>query len=36
MKYALLIYIKPGSEEALGEDEYRSVISATSGLRATR
>jgi hypothetical protein len=25
MKYALLIYPKPGSEEALGEDEYRSV-----------
>lgn len=25
MKYALLIYPKPGSEEALGEDEQRSV-----------
>jgi hypothetical protein len=25
MKYALLIYLKPGSEEALGEDEYRAV-----------
>jgi hypothetical protein len=25
MKYALLIYPKPGSEEALGEDEYESV-----------
>jgi hypothetical protein len=25
MKYALLIYPKPGSEEALGEDEYNSV-----------
>jgi hypothetical protein len=25
MKYALLIYPKPGSEEALGEDEYKSV-----------
>ena len=25
MKYALLIYPKPGSEEALGEDEYTSV-----------
>ena len=25
MKYALLIYPKPGSHEALGEDEYKSV-----------
>jgi hypothetical protein len=25
MKYALLIYPKPGSEEALGEDEQKSV-----------
>jgi hypothetical protein len=25
MKYALLIYPKPGSEEALGEDEYKAV-----------
>jgi len=25
MKYALLIYPKPGSHEALGEDEYQSV-----------
>jgi hypothetical protein len=25
MKYALLIYPKPGSEEALGADEYESV-----------
>jgi len=25
MKYALLIYRKPGSEEALGKDEYKSV-----------
>ena len=25
MKYALLIYPKPGSHEALGEDEYESV-----------
>lgn len=25
MKYALLIYPKPGSHEALGDDEYKSV-----------
>jgi hypothetical protein len=25
MKYALLIFPKPGSEEALREDEYKSV-----------
>jgi hypothetical protein len=25
MKYALLIYPKPGIEEALGEDEYKAV-----------
>jgi hypothetical protein len=26
MKYALLIYSKPGSHEALSEDEYRTVF----------
>lgn len=26
MKYALLIYSKPGSHEALGEDEYKAVF----------
>ena len=26
MKYALLIYSKPGSHEALPEDEYKSVL----------
>lgn len=27
MKYALLIYSKPGTHEALSEDEYKSVFS---------
>jgi hypothetical protein len=32
MKYALLIYPKPGSEEALGEDEYKSVSAELLGV----
>jgi hypothetical protein len=34
MKYALLIYPKPGSHEALGEDEYQSVNAEYLALRA--
>jgi hypothetical protein len=33
MKYALLIYPKPGSHEALAEDEYASVNAAYWALR---
>ncbi len=33
MKYALLIYPKPGSHEALEEDEYKSVFGEYMGLR---
>ena len=33
MKYALLIYPKPGSHEALGEDEAQSVTAEYWGLR---
>ena len=33
MKYALLIYPKPGSHEALGEDEYKSVTAEYWALR---
>ena len=33
MKYALLIYPKPGSHEALGEDEYKSVNAEYWALR---
>ena len=33
MKYALLIYPKPGSHEALGEDEYESVNAEYLALR---
>jgi hypothetical protein len=33
MKYALLIYPKPGSHEALGEDEYKSVSDEYWALR---
>ena len=33
MKYALLIYPKPGSHEALGEDEYESVTAEYWALR---
>ena len=33
MKYAMLIYPKPGSHEALGEDEYKSVNAAYWALR---
>jgi hypothetical protein len=33
MKYALLIYPKPGSHEALGEDEYKSVSAEYLTLR---
>ena len=33
MKYALLIYPKPGSHEALGEDEYKSVSAEYFALR---
>jgi hypothetical protein len=33
MKYALLIYPKPGSHEALGEDEYKSVSAEYWALR---
>jgi hypothetical protein len=33
MKYALLIYPKPGSHEGLGEDEYESVNSEYWALR---
>jgi hypothetical protein len=33
MKYAMLIYPKPGSEEALGEDERNSVSAEYLGLR---
>ena len=33
MKYALLIYPKPGSHEALGEDEYESVNAQYWALR---
>jgi hypothetical protein len=33
MKYALLMYPKPGSHEALGEDEYESVNSEYWALR---
>src|ERR1700753_1261669 len=33
MKYAMLIYPKPGSEEALGEDERNAVSAEYLGLR---
>jgi hypothetical protein len=33
MKYALLIYPEPGSHEALGEDEYKSVSAEYLALR---
>jgi hypothetical protein len=33
MKYALLIYPKPGSHEALGEDEFKSVSAEYLTLR---
>ncbi len=33
MKYALLIYPKPGSHEALAEDEYKSMSAEYLGLR---
>ena len=33
MKYALLIYPEPGSHEALGEDEYKSVNAQYWALR---
>jgi hypothetical protein len=33
MKYALLIFAKPGSHEALGEDEYESVNAEYWALR---
>jgi hypothetical protein len=33
MKYALLIFPKPGSHEALGEDEYESVNAEYLALR---
>jgi hypothetical protein len=33
VKYALLIYPKPGSHEALGEDEYESVSAEYLALR---
>jgi hypothetical protein len=33
MKYALLIFPKPGSHEALGEDEYKSVNAEYLALR---
>jgi hypothetical protein len=33
MKYALLIYPKPGSHEALGADEYKSVNAEYLALR---
>ena len=33
MKYAMLIYPKPGSHEALGEDEYTSVNAEYLALR---
>jgi hypothetical protein len=33
MKYAMLIYPKPGSHEALGADEYKSVNAAYWALR---
>ena len=36
MKYALLIYPKPGSEEALGEEEYRSVSAEYWAFREDR
>jgi hypothetical protein len=34
MKYALLIYPKPGSHEALGEDEFKSVSAEYWAFRA--
>jgi len=33
MKYAMLIYPKPGSHEALGQDEYNSVSAEYLALR---
>jgi hypothetical protein len=33
MKYALLIYPKPGSHEALGEDQYKAVSAEYMALR---
>lgn len=33
MKYAMLIYTKPGSHEALGEDEGKAVSAEYYGLR---
>jgi hypothetical protein len=33
MKYALLIYSKPGSHEALPEDEYKSMFAEYTALR---
>ena len=33
MKYAMLIYPEPGSHEALGEDEYKSVNAEYLALR---
>jgi hypothetical protein len=32
MKYALLIYSKPGSHEALSEDEYEAVFAEYTAL----